>query len=173
MCLMSSSDSKNRDTHFCLLRRCSILSTVSAVHWAKQKWNTECGKSNTKTRDFIPDVSTVATFRLALRWMCDSPRTGVSEEQHPYIYICMWRKQAIIEWLRRMISIVACCRSVKLCSHAARAFRSQQYQSCWNVSPKTNTGQAPPLGLVLMSGRFNCKIYTLWRGDSPHFALNS
>ena len=32
------------------------------------------------------------------------------------------------EWLRRMISIAACCHSVKHCAHAARAFRSQQLQ---------------------------------------------
>ena len=37
-----------------------------------------------------------------------------------------WHEQAIIKWLRDMISIVACCHSVKLCAHAARAFRSQQ-----------------------------------------------
>jgi len=30
------------------------------------------------------------------------------------------------EILRRMISIVACCRGAKLCAHAARDFRSQQ-----------------------------------------------
>jgi len=40
--------------------------------------------------------------------------------------IYMWREQAIIEWSRRVISIVACCHSVKLCAHAALAFRSQQ-----------------------------------------------
>jgi len=38
----------------------------------------------------------------------------------------MWREQAIIEWSRRVISIVACCHSVKLCAHAARDFLSQQ-----------------------------------------------
>ena len=31
------------------------------------------------------------------------------------------------EWARRVISIVACCHSVKLCALTARAFRSQQY----------------------------------------------
>jgi len=31
------------------------------------------------------------------------------------------------ERLRRMVSIVACCHSAKLCAHAARDFRSQQY----------------------------------------------
>jgi len=38
----------------------------------------------------------------------------------------MWPEQAIIEWSRRVISIVACCRGAKLCAHAAQDFRSQQ-----------------------------------------------
>jgi len=38
----------------------------------------------------------------------------------------MWCEQAIIERLRRMISIVACCHSAKLCALATRTFRSQQ-----------------------------------------------
>ena len=38
---------------------------------------------------------------------------------------CMWREQAIIEWSRRVISIVACCHGAKLCAYAARDFRSQ------------------------------------------------
>jgi len=41
------------------------------------------------------------------------------------IHIYMWHEQAKIEWLRRMIFIVACCHSVKLCALAARDFRSQ------------------------------------------------
>ena len=40
----------------------------------------------------------------------------------------MWREQAIIEWSWHVISIVACCHSVKLCGYAARAFRLQHYQ---------------------------------------------
>jgi len=32
----------------------------------------------------------------------------------------MWREQATIEWLRRMIYIVACRHSAKLCAYAAR-----------------------------------------------------
>jgi len=40
--------------------------------------------------------------------------------------ISMWREQAIIEWSRRVISIVACCHGAKLCAHAARDFRLQQ-----------------------------------------------
>jgi len=31
------------------------------------------------------------------------------------------------ERLRRVISVVACCRGAKLCAHAARDFRSQKY----------------------------------------------
>jgi len=62
----------------------------------------------------------VATSRLALRWMCDSPRTGCARI---ITTIYMWREQKIIEWSRRVISIVACCHSAKLCAHAARAFR--------------------------------------------------
>jgi len=37
-----------------------------------------------------------------------------------------WREQAVMEWSRRVASVVACCHSVKLCALAARAFRSQQ-----------------------------------------------
>ena len=67
----------------------------------------------------------VATSPLALRWICDSPRTGFARR---ITLICMWREQATIEWLWRMISIVACCHSVKICAHAARAFRSQHHK---------------------------------------------
>ena len=38
----------------------------------------------------------------------------------------MWPEQAIIEWSRRVISIVACCRGAKLCAHAAQDFQLQQ-----------------------------------------------
>jgi len=41
--------------------------------------------------------------------------------------IHMWREQAILEWSRRLISIVAFCHSAKLCADAARDFRSEQY----------------------------------------------
>ena len=42
--------------------------------------------------------------------------------------IFMWRKQAVIERSRQVISIVACCHGAKLCAHAARDFRSQHHQ---------------------------------------------
>jgi len=54
--------------------------------------------------------------------MRGSPRTKCAWRTTP-IYV--WRKQATVEWSRRVISIVACWHSVKLCALAARAFRSQ------------------------------------------------
>ena len=70
------------------------------------------------------DLAPLGTWRFTvLRWMCDSPRTGCARRTTP---ICTWREQAIIEWSRRMISIVACCHSAKLCALATRSFRSQQ-----------------------------------------------
>jgi len=45
--------------------------------------------------------------------------------------IYMWHEQAITEWFRWVISIVACCHSAKPCAHAAQDFRSQQFRlSC-------------------------------------------
>jgi len=39
----------------------------------------------------------------------------------------MQREQAIVRDIVSMISIVACCHGAKLCAHAARHFRSQQF----------------------------------------------
>ena len=102
----------------------------------------------------------VATSRLALHWMCDSQWTGcVRRVTHIYL----WRKQEIIEWCRwsdldelpliyaceaseqlillsngdeksdLVISIVACCHSVKLCTLAAQAFQLQQWHNAFSV----------------------------------------
>jgi len=65
----------------------------------------------------------VATSQLMLRWKCDSPQMGCAQwATHKYI----WREQAIIEWSRRVISIIACCHSVKLCALVVQGFWSQQ-----------------------------------------------
>ena len=55
--------------------------------------------------------NTLATSRLALRWMCDLPRKGCVRITTP---MYMWHEQSIIEWSRRVISVVAYCHSVKL-----------------------------------------------------------
>ena len=65
---------------------------------------------------------TVATSQLTLRWMCDSPRKGCAR-RITSIYSYMWHEQAIAEWSRQVISIIACCHSVKLCALAAQGFR--------------------------------------------------
>jgi len=62
-------------------------------------------------------TSTVATFPVVLHWLCDSPRTGCAQITKMYM-----RGASNSKRLRRMISIVACCHSVKLCTHAAWAF---------------------------------------------------
>jgi len=58
--------------------------------------------------------------------LCAKNNTGCARRTTP---LYMWREQAIIEWSWHVKSIVACCHSAKLCAHAARDFRSQQYVS--------------------------------------------
>jgi len=76
------------------------------------------------TADTYATADTVAASLVALRWLCDSPRTGCAWRITP---LYMWHEQAIIEWSWHVNSIAACCHSAKLCAYAARDFRSQQY----------------------------------------------
>jgi len=97
-------------------------------------------------------VRTVASSPVALRWMCDSPRTGCARRITPIH--TLWHEQAIIEWswwttfnnacepgeqlivlpdgddesdlVERSLLLLA-ATMLKLCAHAARAFRSRQY----------------------------------------------
>jgi len=55
----------------------------------------------------------VATSQLMLRWKCDSPQMGCAQRATKKY---MWREQATIELSCRVISIIACCHSVKLCA---------------------------------------------------------
>ena len=82
--------------------------------------------------------------------------------------ICMWREQAIIEWSRRVISIVACCHGAKLCAHAAWDFRSQHYlqsfiplhdtHHIWRLSSKSlNSGAGTSSHGLLSDGSFHVK----------------
>jgi len=63
-----------------------------------------------------------------LRWRCVDVwfTTNGMCAKNNNIYV--WPEQAIIEWSRRVNSIVACCHGTKLCAHAARALRSQHYK---------------------------------------------
>jgi len=41
--------------------------------------------------------------------------------------IYMWREQEIQKWSEHVISIVACCHTMKLCAHAVQDFWLQQH----------------------------------------------
>ena len=69
--------------------------------------------------------------------MSDSPRTECAWRATP---IYKWREQAIIEWSWHVISIVACCHSVKFCALATRAFPIATIWCCdQDVNAKNNT----------------------------------
>jgi len=74
------------------------------------QWKSWCTARNLCFNKSFKTTCTVAIFPLVLRWMCDSSRTGCPRRLTPR---CMWGEQAIIEWSWHVISIVACCHSVK------------------------------------------------------------
>jgi len=88
---------------------------------------------------------TVATTLLALRWIAQFTANGMCAKKNT---VYAWRDQATTEWSRRVIFIVACCHSAKLCALAARAFRSQQHQGSGgcsqNCCSSTATGASKP-----------------------------
>jgi len=57
-------------------------------------------------------VASVATSRLALCWMWDSPRTRCVWRRTP---IYTWHEQAEIEWARRVISVLPQCEALRTC----------------------------------------------------------
>ena len=89
---------------------------------------------------------------LAWRWMCDSPRTGCARRITPTY---LWREQAIIEWSRPVISIVACCHSVKLCALAARAFRPQHHENQRIIRKSSNKHQMTNINSLILSAEAN------------------
>jgi len=121
------------DLFCCLLPQCEALHTCRLGFPITTKW---CFDQDVKV---VPDatftkrmcdrcgslqkgVDVVATSQLILLWKCDSPQMRCAQmATHKY----MWREQAIIEWSRQVISIIACGHSVKLCALAVRGFWSQ------------------------------------------------
>ena len=99
-------------------RRCAERTGFSQITWLT--WRSDI---HWRRKGSHGCLGPVATSPLALRWLCDSPRTGCARRTTPTY---MWREQAIVEWPRRVNSIVACRHGMKLCALAARAFRSQQ-----------------------------------------------
>ena len=118
------------DLYCCFLPQCEALRTCRLVFPITTKW---CFDQDVKV---VPGANfskwmcdrcsslqkggdVVATSQLMLRWKCDSPEMGCAQwATHKY----MWREQAIIEWFRRVISIIACCHKIACC---VRAFWSQ------------------------------------------------
>jgi len=70
----------------------------------------------------------VATTPLALHWNARFATNRMCAKKNTRC-IYAWYEQAIIEGLRCVISIVACCHGGKLCAHAALAFRSHHFHT--------------------------------------------
>jgi len=92
---------------------------------------------------------------------------GMCPKNNTHIYV--WHEQAVIEWLRSMISVVACCHSMKLCTHAARAFRSQQNGA---VTRMCRSCQVQPSQTNVRSVRFVAKRRGCCCNFSVGVALN-
>jgi len=118
---------------YCLLAQCEALHTCRLGFPITTKWcfdqDVKVVPGATSTKRMCSRCSSqqkggdiVATSQLMLRWKCDSPQMGCAQRAtHKY----MWREQAIKEWSHQVISIIACCHSVKLCECSIRAFWSQ------------------------------------------------
>jgi len=68
----------------------------------------------------------------------------------------MWHEQAIIEWSWCVISIVACCHNVKLCTLAAQVFRSQQNGAVTNMRCVIGTVHCKMEVMFLQPLRWHC-----------------
>jgi len=101
--------------------------------------------------------SSVATSPVAMGWLCNSPRTGCARRTK----ICVWREQAIIEWSRRVISIVTCCHGAKLCAYAARDFRSQHKHVAQSINKQSVHG--PPTIQLLQCDDYCTCIEKNWK----------
>jgi len=110
------------DLYCCLLPQCEALRSCCSGFPITTKWCCDHdvkvmpGAAFTKgTCDrcglLWKGGDVVATFWLALRWMCDLARTGYAQRTTP---IYTWHEQAIKEWSWHVISIVACCHSAHM-----------------------------------------------------------
>ena len=133
-----SQTSRNRirttwNLYCCLLPHCETLHTCRLGFPITTKWCFDQGvkvmlgatftkRMCDKCASLQKGGDVVATFQLMLRWKCNSPQMGCAQRATQKY---MRREQAIIEWSRRVIPIIACCHSVKLCALAVWAFWSQ------------------------------------------------
>jgi len=132
------------ELYCCLLPRCEALRTCRSGFPIATNWycdqDVEVVLSSAFTQKNVRSVWFVTKRRgcccnlsggvalivwFTTNWMCVKNKN-----------IYAWHEQAIIEWLRRVNCIVACCHGVKLCAHAARDFRSQQYKMIFTPCDK-------------------------------------
>ena len=118
---------------------------------------------------------------MVLRRLCDSPRTGCAWRITP---LCKWREQAIIEWSRRVISIVACA-TVRSSAHMplgisdrnntqARFLKKYTYGSCLRDvkhgrNPSRNEGH---FGLRVLFKLFFWILKNIFRQSVPVVSFN-
>jgi len=124
------------ELYCCLLPQCEALRICRSGYPIATKWccdqDVKVVRSSAftqRTSDRCVRCKKEGMLLQPLRWCCVEcvihHERDVREEQH---HSYMWREQEIIEWSWHVNSIVACCHSAKLCAHAARDFRSQQFQ---------------------------------------------
>jgi len=124
------------DLYCCLLPRCEALCTCHSGFPIATKWCCDQDVKVMPSSAFTQKNVRSVWFVVKRTGCCCNLSGGVALivwfttnricANNKSIYV--WREQAIIEWSRRVISIVACCLGVKLCAYAARDFRLQQYQ---------------------------------------------
>ena len=126
-----------------------VLKKTNTLHLYSMCGGIKTLKHNVRTTLKVAYHDCVATSPVVLHWLqlYDSSRTGLCAKNKN---ICMWREQAIIEWSRLVISIVASCHGAKLCAHAARDFQSQHHKSTTLPSEETSLADLHPLTLFLM-----------------------
>ena len=93
----------------------------------------------------------VATTPLALCCSSQFTTKGMCTKKNT---ICVWCEQAIIEWLWRVISIVACANSAKFCVLAAWAFRLQHRYSTLASGRFQGFSKKTPKHMWLCAGIF-------------------
>jgi len=125
------------DLYCCLLLQCDALRTcrsgfpIATKRCCDQDVKVVPGAAFTKTtrdrRSAFKKEEYCCKLSVSVALNVRFTTNGMCAKNYTHIYVARTSK---LEWLWRMIYIVACCHSVKLCALAARAFRLQQYQCC-------------------------------------------
>jgi len=132
MCAKNNREIAVHDLYCCLLPQCKALCTCRSGFPIAIKW---CCDQDVKVVPGATLQKNVRSMRFVVKktgcWgnllvgVALNVRFTTNGMWWRITPIYMWCEQAITEWFCWVISIVACCHSVKLCTLAARAFRSQ------------------------------------------------